>query len=105
VDVRDFIDALRRVAAGGTALDPEVVAQLLVRRTTDDRLASLTTREHEVLALMAEGRTNAGIATALTISDGAVEKHVSSILGKLDLPESRGDQRRVLAVLAYLDAT
>jgi len=103
VDVRDFIDALRRVAAGGTALDPEVVAQLLVRRTTDDRLASLTTREHEVLALMAEGRTNAGIATALTISDGAVEKHVSSILGKLDLPESRGDQRRVLAVLAYLE--
>jgi DNA-binding NarL/FixJ family response regulator len=76
----------------------------MVRRTIDDRLASLTPREHEVLALMAEGRTNVGIATALTITDGAVEKHVSSILGKLDLPESRGDQRRVLAVLTYLDA-
>jgi DNA-binding NarL/FixJ family response regulator len=103
-DVGDFLEALRRVAAGGTALDPEVVAQLMVRRTTDDRLSSLTAREQEVLGLMAEGRTNAGIATALTITDGAVEKHISSILGKLELPESRGDHRRVLAVLAYLEA-
>ncbi len=104
-DVRDFLEALRRVAAGGTALDPEVVAQLMVRRTTDDRLASLTPREREVLELMAEGRTNVGIAAALTITAGAAEKHVSSILGKLDLPDSRSDHRRVLAILAYLDVS
>ncbi len=103
-DVRDFLDALRRVANGGTALDPEVVAQLMVRRRADDRLAALTPREHEVLALMAEGRTNAGIAEALTITEGAAEKHISSIIGKLDLPDSRNDNRRVLAILAYLDA-
>ena len=103
-DVRDFVDALRRVAAGGTALDPEVVAQLMVRRRIDDRLAALTPREHEVLALMAEGRTNAGIAAALVITEGAAEKHISSIIGKLDLPDSRNDNRRVLAVLAYLDS-
>ena len=88
-DVRDFMDALRRVAAGGTALDPEVVAQLMVRRRRDDRLATLTPREREVLAAMAEGRTNAGIAAALGITEGAAEKHISNIFGKLDLFESR----------------
>ena len=103
-DVRDFMDALRRVAAGGTALDPEVVAQLMVRRRRDDRLAALTPRERDVLAAMAEGRTNAGIATALGISEGAAEKHISSIFGKLELPESQIAHRRVLAVLAYLGA-
>lgn len=103
-DVRDFLDALGRVAAGGTALDPEVVAQLMVRRRVDDRLAALTPREREVLGLMAEGRTNAGIAAALTITEGAAEKHITSIIGKLDLPDSRNDHRRVLAVLAYLDS-
>jgi DNA-binding NarL/FixJ family response regulator len=103
-DVRDFLDALRRVASGGTALDPEVVAQLMVRRRRDDRLAELTPREREVLAAMAEGRTNAGIAAALTITEGAAEKHIGSILAKLDLPDTPNDNRRVLAVLAYLEA-
>ncbi|HEY4753418.1 MAG TPA: response regulator transcription factor [Candidatus Limnocylindrales bacterium] len=103
-DVRDFLDALGRVAAGGTALDPEVVAQLMVRRRVDDRLSTLTPREREVLSLMAEGRTNAGIAESLTITEGAAEKHITSIIGKLDLPDSRSDHRRVLAVLAYLDS-
>ena len=103
-DVREFMDALRRVAGGGTALDPEVVAQLMVRRRHDDPLASLTPREREVLGAMAEGRTNAGIAAALGITEGAAEKHISNIFGKLDLPETRNDHRRVLAVLAYLDA-
>ena len=103
-DVRDFLDALRRVASGGTALDPEVVAQIMVRRRRDNRLAELTPREREVLAAMAEGRTNAGIAAALTISEGAAEKHIGSILAKLDLPDTPNDNRRVLAVLAYLEA-
>jgi DNA-binding NarL/FixJ family response regulator len=103
-DVREFVDALRRVAVGGTALDPEVVAQLMVRRRRDDRLAELTPREREVLEAMAEGRTNAGIAAKLTITEGAAEKHISSIFGKLDLPDSASDHRRVLAVLAYLGA-
>ena len=102
-DLVEFMDALRRVAAGGTALDPEVVAQLMVRRRRDDRLTALTPREREVLAAMAEGRTNMGIASALGISEGATEKHISSIFGKLDLPDSESDHRRVLAVLAYLD--
>jgi len=102
-DLGEFMDALRRVAAGGTALDPEVVAQLMVRRRRDDRLTALTPREREVLAAMAEGRTNVGIAAALGISEGAAEKHISSIFGKLDLPDSESDHRRVLAVLAYLD--
>lgn len=101
-DIRDFMDALRRVARGGTALDPEVVAQLMVPRRADDRLAALTPREREVLAAMAEGRTNAGIAATLGISEGATEKHISSIFGKLELPDSQNDHRRVLAVLAYL---
>ncbi len=103
-DVREFTEALRRVAAGGTALDPEVVAQLMVRRRWDDRLTTLTPREREVLAAMAEGRTNIGIAAALGISEGAAEKHISNIFGKLDLAESQNDHRRVLAVLAYLGA-
>ena len=103
-DVREFMDALARVAAGGTALDPEVVAQLMVSRRRDDRLAALTPREREVLAAMAEGKTNVGIAASLVISEGAAEKHITSILGKLDLPDTANDHRRVLAVLAYLDA-
>jgi DNA-binding NarL/FixJ family response regulator len=103
-DVAEFMDALHRVASGGTALDPEVVAQLMVVRRRDDRLASLTPREREVLATMAEGQTNLGIATALGISEGATEKHISNIFSKLQLPESETAHRRVLAVLAYLDS-
>ena len=101
-DVREFMDALRRVARGGTALDPEVVAQLMVRSRPDDPLAALTPREREVLAAMAEGRTNVGIARLLTITEGAAEKHIGNIFGKLQLPDSPDDHRRVLAVLAYL---
>jgi DNA-binding NarL/FixJ family response regulator len=101
-DVREFMDALRRVAAGGTALDPEVVAQLMVPRRADDRLHALTPREREVLAAMAEGRTNVGIAERLGISEGATEKHIGNIFGKLELPDTEADHRRVLAVLAYL---
>jgi DNA-binding NarL/FixJ family response regulator len=101
-DVREFMDALRRVANGGTALDPEVVAQLMARNRVDDPLSTLTPREREVLAAMAEGRTNIGIAKQLSITEGAAEKHISNIFGKLQLPESPGDHRRVLAVLAYL---
>jgi DNA-binding NarL/FixJ family response regulator len=101
-DIREFMDALRRVARGGTALDPEVVAQLMVPRRSDDRLNALTRREREVLAAMAEGRTNVGIAGLLGISEGATEKHISNIFGKLELPDSENDHRRVLAVLTYL---
>lgn len=101
--VSDFLDALRRVAAGGTALDPEVVAQLLVRRH-DDPLDRLTPRELEVLRLMAEGRSNHGIASALKVSHSAVEKYVSRIFTKLDLPPTDTDHRRVLAVLRFLPA-
>ena len=101
MDVDDFVDAIRRVAAGGTALDPEVVAQLFTRRG-GGRLDRLTLREREVLALMAEGRSNAGIADALVLSVGAVEKHVAGVFGKLQLPPAESDHRRVLAVLAYL---
>ena len=103
-DVREFMDSLRRVASGGTALDPEVVAQLMVRRRGDDRVTALTPREREVLAAMAEGRTNLGIAEKLSISEGATEKHIGNIFGKLELPDSEGAHRRVLAVLAYLDS-
>jgi DNA-binding NarL/FixJ family response regulator len=103
-DIREFTDALRRVAAGGTALDPEVVAQLMVPRRADDRLKALTPREREVLAAMAEGRTNVGIAALLSISEGATEKHISNIFGKLELPDSENDHRRVLAVLTYLES-
>ena len=102
-DVREFVDAVERVAGGGTAMDPEVVAQLVTRHRSDDGpLAELTPREREVLELMAEGRSNAAIAAALVVTDGAVEKHISSIFGKLGLPPSDTDHRRVLAVLAYL---
>jgi DNA-binding NarL/FixJ family response regulator len=101
-DVAEFADALVRVAAGGTALDPEVVSQLLGAGRHAHGLATLTPREREVLSLMAEGRSNAGIAAALVISAGAVEKHVASIFGKLGLPPAEGDNRRVLAVLRLL---
>jgi DNA-binding NarL/FixJ family response regulator len=101
-DVAEFADALARVAAGGTALDPEVVTQLLGASRRAGGLASLTTREREVLALMAEGRSNAAIAAELVVSPGAVEKHVAGIFGKLGLPPSENDNRRVLAVLRYL---
>ena len=101
-DVAEFADALARVAAGGTALDPDVVAQLLAAGRHSDGLASMTPREREVMALMAEGRSNAGIGAALVITGGAVEKHVASIFAKLGLPPSEGDNRRVLAVLRYL---
>jgi DNA-binding NarL/FixJ family response regulator len=100
--VADFLEAVRRVADGGTALDPDVVAALFSRRRQDGPLERLTPREREVLAMMAEGRSNAGIADALVLTVGAVEKHVQSILSKLDLPQSATDHRRVLAVLAYL---
>jgi DNA-binding NarL/FixJ family response regulator len=99
-EVAEFADALARVAAGGTALDPEVVSQLLAASQLG--VAALTPREREVLALMAEGRSNAGIGKALVLSTGAVEKHVASIFGKLGLPPSGNDNRRVLAVLRYL---
>ena len=103
-DVAEFISACRRVAAGGTALDPEVVAQLLTRSRRREPLAMLTPREREVLGLMAEGRSNTGIAQQLVVSDGAVEKHITSILTKLELPVSDTEHRRVLAVLTYLRA-
>ncbi|MFJ9961425.1 response regulator transcription factor [Streptomyces avermitilis] len=102
-DVEEFIDALRRVAGGGTALDPQVVAQLLLRRGGADPLERLTPREREVLALMAEGRSNAGIAGELVVSESAIAKHINSIFSKLDLPHADGAHRRVLAVLRFLD--
>ncbi|QSB05568.1 response regulator transcription factor [Natronoglycomyces albus] len=103
-DVGDFVDAVNRVNDGGTALDPEVISQLLVRSHRKDPLDRLTPRERDVLALMAEGRSNAGIARVLTLSDGAVEKHIGNILNKLDLPSATGDNRRVLAVLRFLES-
>jgi len=103
-DVSDFIDALGRVAAGGTVLDPEVISQLLGASRKIDVVSTLTTRERAVLELMAEGRTNAAIAKALFISDGSVEKHVTSIFAKFGLPPSDADHRRVLAVLRYLES-
>jgi DNA-binding NarL/FixJ family response regulator len=102
IDIPQFLEAVRRVAGGGTALDPEVVAQLFAVRRSSDPLERLTPREREVLGLMAEGRSNAGIAEALVLTVGAVEKHVANILQKLDLPPAESDHRRVLAVLAYL---
>ena len=104
-DVTEFVEAVRRVADGGTALDPEVVSQLLVRSRRVDPLAGLTPRETDVIRLMAEGRSNAGIAAELVVSEGAVEKHVSSIFTKLGLPPAEQDHRRVLAVLRWLDGT
>jgi DNA-binding NarL/FixJ family response regulator len=101
--LEELSDALRRVAGGGTVLDPEVVTALFARRRRDP-LRELSPREREVLALMAEGRTNSAISTRLAVSDGAVEKHISSIFAKLDLPPSNDDHRRVLAVLTWLEA-
>ena len=101
-DVDSFTDAVRRVASGGSALDPEVVALLLGRRRREDPLEALTAREREVLGLMAEGRTNRAIAARLFVSERAVERHVTAIFEKLDLPVGERDHRRVLAVLAYL---
>ena len=103
-DVEEFVDALRRVGEGGTVLDPDVVAQLLARSRHSDPLARLTAREREVLALMAEGRSNAAIASTLVVGEGAVEKHVTNIFAKLDLLPADSDHRRVLAVLRYLES-
>ena len=105
LDVDEFLEAAQRVTDGGSALDPEVVKQLLAPPRDDDALADLTPREREVLGLMAEGRTNASIAKQLWLTERTVETHVSSILGKLGLAQSEEDHRRVLAVLAYLRAT
>lgn len=102
-DVDAFVEALRRVGAGGTALDPEVVSQLLARSRRRDPLDGLTPREREVLQLMAEGRSNAGIAAQLVVTEGAVEKHISGIFTKLQLPPAETGHRRVLAVLRYLE--
>ena len=102
-DVRRFIEAVRTVAGGGTAMDPEVISQLLARRARDEPLRRLTPREREVLALMAEGRTNAGIAARLVVTEKAVSKHINNIFTKLDLYRGGDDNRRVLAVLTYLN--
>jgi DNA-binding NarL/FixJ family response regulator len=104
-DPAEFVDAVRRVAEGGTVLDPDAVAQLLGRRSEAGRLDLLTPRELEVLSLMAEGRSNRGIAERLVVTERAVEKHVSNIFWKLDLPASDSDHRRVLSVLAWLRAS
>jgi DNA-binding NarL/FixJ family response regulator len=103
-DVDEFVEALSRVAAGGTALDPEVVTQLMGARHRDEGLSTLTTRERDVLALMAEGRSNTAIAQVLVVSDRSVEKHVGNIFSKLGLAPSDADHRRVLAVLRYLES-
>jgi DNA-binding NarL/FixJ family response regulator len=102
-DLDVLVDALRRIDAGGSALDPEVVSLILGRRRVDDPLEELTPREREVLALMAEGRSNSGIAKELVVTERAVEKHVTGIFGKLDLPTGSDDHRRILAVLAFLE--
>jgi DNA-binding NarL/FixJ family response regulator len=102
-DIDALADAVRRVGGGGSVLDPEVVSQMLGRARPDDPLAELTPREREVLGLMAEGRSNAAIAAELVVTERAVEKHVTGIFGKLDLPASSEDHRRVLAVLRFLD--
>ncbi|ARF61347.1 DNA-binding response regulator [Streptomyces violaceoruber] len=102
-DAEQFVDAVRRVAAGGTAMDPQVISQLLTRRSRDEPMGGLTPRERDVMELMAQGRSNAAIAAQLVITERAVAKHTSNIFGKLDLPPSDDDNRRVLAVLAYLD--
>ncbi|MEU5987451.1 response regulator transcription factor [Spirillospora sp. NPDC047418] len=103
-DVSQLVDAVRTVAAGGTVLDPDVVAQLLSRHAREEPLRGLTPREREVLGLMAEGRSNAAIASALFVTEKAISKHTNNIFGKLGLPQSEDANRRVLAVLAYLDA-
>ncbi|MFB4425038.1 LuxR C-terminal-related transcriptional regulator [Streptomyces sp. QL37] len=102
-DAGQFIDAVRRVAAGGTAMDPQVISQLLSRRSADEPMGGLTPREREVMELMAQGRSNVAIASQLVVTERAVAKHTSNIFGKLGLPVSDDDNRRVLAVLAYLD--
>lgn len=103
-DVEEFVDSLERVARGGSVVDPALVQELVSARRVDDPLEELTPREREVLALMAEGRSNAGIARQLWVTEGTVEKHVHSILAKLPLSETEDDHRRVLAVVTYLDA-
>jgi len=104
VDVEEFIDTLERIARGGSVMDPTLVQELVTARRRDDPLAVLSTREAEVLALMAEGRSNIGIAHQLWVTEGTVEKHVRSILAKLNLPETSDDHRRVLAVVTFLEA-
>jgi serine/threonine-protein kinase PknK len=104
VDVTDFVDTVRRVAKGGAVVDPALVQELVSAKRRDDPLAALSPRESEVLALMAEGRSNAGIGQALWVTEGTVEKHVKSILQKLDLHDTAADHRRVLAVITYLQA-
>lgn len=103
-DVADFIDSLNRIARGGSVVDPELVKELLSDRRRQDPLAVLSAREREVLALMAEGRSNAGIGRQLWVTEGTIEKHVSSILTKLNLPETDNDHRRVRAVIAFLES-
>jgi len=103
-DVEELVDTLQRIARGGSVVDPALVAELVAARRRDDPLADLSAREREVLALMAEGRSNAGIARRLWVTEGTVEKHVRSILTKLTLPETPDDHRRVLAVLTFLEA-
>jgi serine/threonine-protein kinase PknK len=103
-DVAEFIDTLERIVRGGSVVDPALVKELVAARRVDDPLDDITTREREVLSLMAEGRSNAGIARQLWVTEGTVEKHVHSILGKLRLPGTGDDHRRVLAVLTFLDA-
>ena len=104
MNVGQFTDALHRVAAGGTVMDPEVVSQLLTKRSSDEPLGRLTAREREVLALVAEGRSNAAVAGRLVVSEKAVSKHIANIFLKLDLAPSDDDNRRVMAVLAYLNS-
>jgi len=104
VDVEEFLDTLNRIAKGGSVVDPALVQELVSARHRDDPLAVLSAREREVLALMAEGRSNAGIARRLWVTEGTVEKHVRSVLAKLDLAETDDDHRRVLAVVTFLEA-
>jgi DNA-binding NarL/FixJ family response regulator len=103
-DLDEFLDSLERIVKGGSVVDPALVQELVAARRVEDPLDALSPREREVLALMAEGRSNAGIAHQLWVTEGTVEKHVHSILGKLRLPETSDDHRRVLAVLTFLDA-
>ena len=103
-DVADFVETLERIAKGASVVDPALVSELVSARRRDDPLGALSAREREVLALMAEGRSNAGIAHRLWVTEGTVEKHVRSILTKLDLPETGDDHRRVLAVITFLEA-
>ena len=103
-DVAEFVETVERIARGGSVVDPALVRELVAARRTDDPLADLTPREKEVLSLMAEGRSNAGIGRQLWVTEGTIEKHVHSILGKLRLPETQDDHRRVLAVITVLES-